>query len=123
MSHGITAALEAPTMPKKHARKKELTGLKETFGVRHHDAIAILDDPRRDELRQVLAENQDLTTYAAAAEILELPEDMPAAPCDCELCTAPLDEPREYSCENCGFFGTGFHCCECGADHEYHCDC
>lgn len=43
-------------MPKEHARKKELADLKETFGVRHHEAIAILDDPHRDELRQVLAE-------------------------------------------------------------------
>ncbi|MFI9587813.1 hypothetical protein ACIHCQ_39810 [Streptomyces sp. NPDC052236] len=33
------------------------------------------------------------------------------------------DEPREYSCAECGFFGTGFHCCECGATHEYHCVC
>ncbi|MFF1707140.1 hypothetical protein [Streptomyces sp. NPDC058252] len=40
-------------MPKNHARKKELAYLKEMFGVRHHDAVAILDDPRRDELCQV----------------------------------------------------------------------
>ncbi|MGW2891817.1 hypothetical protein ACWDDN_42240 [Streptomyces griseoruber] len=110
-------------MPKNHARKQDLAALKQTFGVRHHDAVALADDPRRDELCQVLAAYPNVTTYAAAVEVLDLPDDEPDAPCHCELCTAELDEPREYSCERCGFFGTGFHCCECGADHEYHCDC
>ncbi|MGW7425870.1 hypothetical protein ACWGJB_38565 [Streptomyces sp. NPDC054813] len=104
-------------MPKNHARKKELAAIKGTFGVRHHDAVAILDDPRRDELCQVFTEYADVTTYAAAVEALDLPVFM------YELGIDEPDEPREYSCEECGFFGTGFHCCECGATHEYHCVC
>jgi rubrerythrin len=118
-SHGFAAHLEVLSMPKNHARKKELADLKNTFGVRHHDAIAIFDDPRRDELRQVLIDYSDIRTYAAAVEVLELPHPHYMY----ELGVDEPDEPKEYICDHCGFFGAGFHCCECGADHEYRCAC
>ncbi|MCZ4124967.1 hypothetical protein [Streptomyces sp. H39-S7] len=106
-------------MPKDHARKTQLASLKTTYGVKHVDAIALLDHPDAQErtlLCQLIASHRDVTTYrdalarheqyrAAAAVFYEDWDDLDG--CDCGYAT---EEGR-------------FHCCDCGAGHEYACVC
>jgi hypothetical protein len=145
-------------MPKDHARKKELAELKTLLGIKHADAVALLDHPDAGE-RTILCEyieaSSDINTYKAAVNYLERERNDPRNQLLCETCgwtvgmvcpecpgcgcyngrcsgwrhseyqdemDAATGETREYDCD-CGFYGSGFHCCECGADHEYHCEC
>ncbi|GAA0439353.1 hypothetical protein [Streptomyces luteireticuli] len=138
-------------MPRKHARKEDLADLKEELGVKHHVAVAILDHPERDRIREVMLQDRDVQTVDAAVAILEDPGNDPLCErcgwtvsmvcpecpgCGCyngqcsgwrhgeyqEEMDAATGEIREYECD-CGWYGSGFHCCDCGANHEYHCDC
>ncbi|MGK4586235.1 hypothetical protein [Kitasatospora sp. HPMI-4] len=107
-------------MPINHTRKTQLAALKSTYGVKHADAIALLDHPdeyQRAALCNVLANTPGVNTYKdAVAHLAEQDRAWAAAMqdewddlenCDCGY---PLDEGR-------------FHCCDCGAGHEYHCVC
>ncbi|MET8704175.1 hypothetical protein ABZW10_35795 [Kitasatospora sp. NPDC004723] len=107
-------------MPINHTRKIRLTELKTAYGVKHADAIALLDHPNEYEraaLCSLLANTPGITTYKdalarlagqdrALGATVEEDWDDPDA-CDCGY---PLDEGR-------------YHCCDCGAGHEYHCVC
>lgn len=76
-------------MPKNHARKKALASLKAELGIKHADAIALLDHPDADEqdtLERYLAEYADINTYREAVDFLKAWKDDPANHVLCERC-------------------------------------
>ncbi|MEU4507588.1 hypothetical protein [Streptomyces sp. NPDC024089] len=97
-------------MPKNHARKKALASLKAELGVKHTDAIALLDHPDADEretLEQYLAEYIDINTYREAVDYLRQQQ---------------ADPRNQVMCERCGWTN-GMVCPECekGCGCEYEC--
>jgi hypothetical protein len=91
-------------MPKDHARKKALASLKEELGIKHADAIALLDHPDPDErqtLAEYLAEYIDINTYAEAVAYLE--QERPLNELLCEKCgwTVRMVCPE---CPGCGCY-------------------
>ncbi|UNZ22292.1 hypothetical protein [Streptomyces sp. 891-h] len=84
-------------MPKMHARKNDLAAIKANYGVKHADALAILDSEDREELCQLLAEYADITTYAEARDYLA------------EL---RADPRNQVMCDKCGWTW-GMVCPEC----------
>lgn len=79
-------------MPKYHARAKALRAIKTGLDIKHAEAIAVLDDPRCEELCYYMA-NWGLTTYAAAVAMVE-------------------DPFRQVLCEKCGWT-KGMACPDC----------
>ncbi|MFD4050154.1 hypothetical protein ACFWSF_32170 [Streptomyces sp. NPDC058611] len=94
-------------MPKDHARKKALATVKNMYGVKHADAIALLDSDDCEDLCDLLATYTDVTTYREAVEAL----------------AARRADPRNQTlCEDCGWT-VGMTCPECakGCGCEYQC--
>jgi hypothetical protein len=87
-------------MPKNHARKIALSGLKDSLGIRHADAVALLDHPDADEratLREYLATYVDINTYRGAVDYL----------------VQERNDPRnQLLCDTCGW-SVGMICPEC----------
>ncbi len=76
-------------MPKDHARKNDLAHLKESLGIKHTDAIALLEHPDADEratLHEYLATYVDINTYREAVDYLKAWKDDPANQVLCEHC-------------------------------------
>lgn len=97
-------------MPKDHARKKELASLKDELGIKHADAIALLDHPDPDEhhiLVDYLTTYADINTYREAVDYLTQQRNDPA---------------NQVMCTNCGWTW-GMVCPECakGCGCEYDC--
>ncbi|MDK0525095.1 hypothetical protein [Streptomyces sp. ML-6] len=97
-------------MPKDHARKKALTAIKDELGVKHADAIALLDHPDADEretLERYLAEYIDINTYGEALAYLRQQQ---------------ADPRNQLLCEQCGWTNS-MVCPECekGCGCEYGC--
>ncbi len=110
-------------MPKNHARKSALAAIKSTYKLTHTDAIALLDHPDKAEhilLCDIFEGYEDITTYKAAVDLLA--QQRSAA--DSADPDGRDDQGSfEYVCDGCGYLIEGFHCCDCGADHEYSCVC
>lgn len=84
-------------MPKNHARKAALAGLKAELGIKHADAIAVLNHPdegERETIAQYLVEYSDINTYAEAVAYLA------------------VDTTRQLLCETCGW-SVAMVCPEC----------
>lgn len=97
-------------MPKNHARKNQLAAIKDSYGVKHADAIALLDHPDDDERHTMmgyLAEYLDISTYADALAFLRQEQ---------------ADPRNQVLCETCGWL-MGMICPECakGCGCEYEC--
>ncbi|MFD7867818.1 hypothetical protein [Streptomyces sp. NPDC059783] len=97
-------------MPKDHARKKALAAIKDSYGVKHADAIALLDHPdagERETLERYLAEYIDINTYGEAVDYLRQEQ---------------ADPRNQLLCETCGWL-MGMVCPECkkGCGCEYEC--
>lgn len=94
-------------MPKDHARKKALASVKDMYGVKHTDAIALLDSDDCEELCGLLATYADVTTYREAVAALDAQRKDPA---------------NQLLCEDCGWT-VGQVCPECakGCGCEYQC--
>jgi hypothetical protein len=130
-------------MPKNHARKNQLAALKDQLGVKHADAIALLDHPDPDDrvlLCEYLDTYADITTYKDAVAFLEQERNDPANELLCEKCgwTVGMVCPE---CPGCGCYNltcTGwrhreywtaeeeadfYECPECGGDTRNHYDC
>jgi hypothetical protein len=130
-------------MPKNHARKNQLAALKEVLGVKHADAIALLDHPEPDdraELAGLIDTYTDVTTYKAAVFLLEQERNDPLNQIMCETCgwTVAMVCPE---CPGCGCYNrqcTGWRheeymhqdeladkyaCEECGGDTRNHYEC
>ncbi|MEU9849216.1 hypothetical protein [Streptomyces sp. NPDC047985] len=93
-------------MPKDHARKKALAALKDELGVKHADAIALLDHPDADEretLERYLAEYIDINTYGEALAYLRQQQADPRNQLLCETCgwTNSMVCPE---CPGCGCY-------------------
>lgn len=76
-------------MPKGHARKKALADIKDSYGVKHADAIALLDHPDADEretLEWYLAEYVDINTYKEAVDYLAQERNDPRNKIMCDKC-------------------------------------
>ncbi|MGW2401726.1 hypothetical protein ACWCYY_34755 [Kitasatospora sp. NPDC001664] len=112
-------------MPINHARKNELAALKTTYGVKHADAVALLNHPNEYErtvLGNLLANTPGVNTFKDA--VAHLAEQDRAT-------TAALQDAWEEDWDDgdfcdCGYpvgYGQRYHCCECGAGHEYSCVC
>lgn len=94
-------------MPKDHARKKSLSAIKDLYGVRHTDAIALLESEDCEELCGLLATYSDVRTYQEAVTALQ----------------DRRNDPRnQLLCEDCGWLA-GDVCPECakGCGCEYNC--
>ncbi|MCY0947294.1 hypothetical protein [Streptomyces antarcticus] len=94
-------------MPKDHARKKSLSTIKDSYGVKHTDAIALLESEDCEELCDLLATYSDVRTYQEAVTALQ----------------NRRDDPRnQLLCEDCGWT-VGDVCPECakGCGCEYSC--
>ncbi len=84
-------------MPKNHARKQALAELKTELGIKHADAIALLDHPdenEREAMEMYLAEFSDINTYAEAKAFLA------------------VDPRRQLLCDKCGW-SVAMVCPEC----------
>ncbi|WP_433860095.1 hypothetical protein [Streptomyces kronopolitis] len=84
-------------MPKNHARKKALAGLKDELGIKHACAIALLDHPDPDEretLVEYLETYVDINTYREAVDWMR------------------NDPRRQVLCETCGW-SVAMVCPEC----------
>lgn len=57
-------------MPRNHARKNALAHLKGRYGVRHTDAIALLESEDRESLCFLLAVHPNVTTYREAVDVM-----------------------------------------------------
>jgi hypothetical protein len=115
---GITAAAETELeMPKNHARKNDLSHLKTSYGVKHTDAIALLehDVDERERLCQYLAEYIDITTYKDAVDYLRQEQADPRNQLLCETCgwTNGMVCPE---CPGCGCYNDQ---CSGWRHHEY----
>ncbi|BBG20736.1 hypothetical protein RVR_P1122 (plasmid) [Actinacidiphila reveromycinica] len=76
-------------MPKNHARKKALADLKDELGIKHADAIALLDHPdadERDTLVEYLETYIDITTYRDAVDYLRQEQNDPRNQVMCKRC-------------------------------------
>lgn len=73
-------------MPKDHARKKALASIKDLYGVKHADAIALLESDDREELCDLLDTYSDVNTYREAVEVLEARRNDPRNQIMCEKC-------------------------------------
>lgn len=94
-------------MPKNHARKQALAELKDELGIKHADAIALLDHPdgdEREQLAQYLAEYIDINTYREAVDYLQ------------------RDPRRQLLCEKCGW-SMAMICPECPGCGCYNGEC
>lgn len=130
-------------MPKNHARKNQLTAIKDELGVKHADAIALLDHPvpdDRDILAGLIYTYDGIDTYKAAVTFLEQERNDPANQLLCETCgwTVGMVCPE---CPGCGCYNgqcTGWRhleymhederrdyyaCDECGGDTRNHYSC
>lgn len=94
-------------MPKDHARKKALATVKDLYGVKHVDAIALLESDDCEELCALLGTYSDVTTYQEAVAVLEARRNDPA---------------NQVMCRDCGWTN-GMSCPECakGCGCEYDC--
>ncbi|MFB6726747.1 hypothetical protein ACFCV3_41640 [Kribbella sp. NPDC056345] len=135
-------------MPKNHARKNQLAALKTQLGVKHVDAIALLDHPDtddRDALEEILSVYVDVTTYKDAVAVLEDKRNDPANRVICHTCgwTASMacpECPGGCACYNGRCLGwrhddwmgadqepsdAYYTCPECGGDTRsgYDCSC
>jgi hypothetical protein len=87
-------------VPKNHARKAALADLKAELGIKHTDAIAVLDHPdegERETIAQYLVEYSDINTYGEAVDYLRQEQNNPR---------------NQVLCERCGWTG-GMACPEC----------
>ncbi|MFF1284391.1 hypothetical protein ACFVY4_27065 [Streptomyces sp. NPDC058299] len=103
-------------MPKNHARKKALADLKAELGIKHADAIALLDHPDADE-RETLVEYlemyDDINTYREAVDYLTQEKNDPLNQILCETC----DWTVSMVCPEC--LGCGCYNSQCsGWRHE-----
>ncbi|MGW5974460.1 hypothetical protein [Streptomyces sp. NPDC055186] len=57
-------------MPKDHARKKAPASVKDLYGVKHTDAIALLESDDSESLCFLLAMYPNVTTYREAVDAL-----------------------------------------------------
>jgi hypothetical protein len=76
-------------MPKNHARKKALADLKVELGIKHADAIALLDHPdadERDTLVEYLETYVDINTYREAVDYLTQQKNDPRNQIMCDKC-------------------------------------
>jgi hypothetical protein len=76
-------------MPKDHARKKALADLKESLGIKHACAIALLDHGDPDETQQLIEYLEtyvDINTYREAVDYLRQEQNDPANQVLCERC-------------------------------------
>jgi hypothetical protein len=89
-NHGVAAA--GGIVPKNHARATAIRTIKRQLGIKHTEAIAVLDDPRCDDLCYYIEANE-LATYAEAVAVLEHPN-------------------NQILCEDCGWT-VGMICPEC----------
>ncbi|MFM9373237.1 hypothetical protein [Streptomyces sp. Da 82-17] len=94
-------------MPKSHARKKALANIKDLYGVKHTDAIALLESDDCEDLCDLLNTYADVNTYREAVAVLEARRNDPL---------------NQVMCEDCGWVG-GMACPECakGCGCEYDC--
>lgn len=97
-------------MPKNHARKRALGDIKDELGIKHADAVALLDHPDSDEqetLFEFLATYADINTYPEALDYLRKQQNDPA---------------NKVMCTTCGWT-YGMVCPECakGCGCEYEC--
>lgn len=105
-------------MPINHTRKTRLAALKTAYGVKHADAIALLDHPdagERELLCELIVTYRDVTTYKDALDCLALHRSDPRWP-------VPADDDADL-CPRCRFGDGRRHCCECGAGIDYDCVC
>ncbi|MFB8023939.1 hypothetical protein ACFC36_35800 [Streptomyces rubiginosohelvolus] len=105
-------------MPKNHARKNQLAAIKDSYGVKHTDAIALLDHPDDDERHTMmgyLAEYLDISTYADALAFLRQEQADPRNQVMCETCgwTFGMVCPE---CPGCGCYNGQ---CSGWRHHEY----
>jgi len=93
-------------MPKNRARKKALANLKAELGIKHADAIPLLDHPDADE-REMLVEYLetyvDINTYREAVDYLRQEQNNPRNQILCETCgwTVEMICPE---CPGCGCY-------------------
>lgn len=94
-------------MPKDHARKKALATVKELYGVKHADAIALLESDDCEDLCDLLDTYSDVNTYRDAVAVLKARREDPA---------------NQIMCRDCGWT-YGMVCPECakGCGCEYEC--
>lgn len=105
-------------MPKNHARKNQLAELKTELGIKHADAIALLDHPddvERSWLCEYLQRYDGITTYKDAVAYLEQERNDPANQVICDTCgwTAGMSCPE---CPGCGCYNLK---CSGWRHHEY----
>lgn len=131
-------------MPKNHARKNQLAELKDELGVKHADAIALLehpDDGERTILAEYLSAYTDITTYKDAVAYLEQERNDPANQLLCETCGWTVGMICPECPGGCGCYNgrcSGWRhdewmtederrelnaCVECGGDTSNHYDC
>lgn len=92
-------------MPKNHARKKALASLKDELGIKHTDAIALLDHPdadERDTLVEYLETYVDISTYREAVDYLEQERNDPRNQVMCERCSWTYGMICPECSEGCG---------------------
>jgi hypothetical protein len=132
-------------MPKNHARKNQLAALKDELGVKHTDAIALLDHPEPEDratLAGLIYTYEGIDTYKDAVAYLEQERNDPANQLLCETCgwTVGMVCPE---CPGCGCYNgqcsgwrhneymdeeqraEQYACEECGGDTRspYSCQC
>ncbi|MGW4788595.1 hypothetical protein [Streptomyces sp. NPDC004230] len=105
-------------MPKNHARKKALVDLKDELGIKHADAIALLDHPNADErdtLVEYLETYVDINTYREAIACLRQEQNDPRNQVMCRDCgwTYGMVCPE---CPGCGCYNDQ---CSGWRHHEY----
>lgn len=105
-------------MPKNHARKKALADLKAELGIKHQDAVLLMDHPDEDEretLERYLAEYIDINTYREAVDYLRQEQNDPRNQLLCEKCgwTNGMVCPE---CPGCGCYNDQ---CSGWRHHEY----
>ncbi|GHH25994.1 hypothetical protein [Streptomyces rubradiris] len=133
-------------MPKNHARKKALAELKAELGIKHADAIALLDHPDADEretLYEYLETYVDINTYKEAVDYLRQEQNDPANQIMCTTCgwTNNMVCPECAKGCGCSVGCTGWRhgeytdpdenddydedgdCYDCGADGDPYAEC
>jgi hypothetical protein len=105
-------------MPKNHARKNQLAVLKTELGIKHADAIALLDHPDAGEryaLCEYLATYAGIDTYKDAVAYLEQERNEPANQVLCEKCGWTIG----MICPECSGCGCNNHLCTGWRHKEY----